>query len=106
MGNLSDPRKRDFIDQVLLAMENQTVVLTDAGFDPTTKIAGLKLKADDADNAEVKQQESMASAKHATQLAQDSLSAAYAEASATVELITGLLGKDHNLVKEIRKMRK
>ncbi len=106
MTSLSEARKRDFINQLLLAMENQTVVLTDAGFDPTTKIAGLKLKSDDADNAEVKQQESMATSKDATQLAQNSLNAAYAEASATVELMTGLLGKNHNLIKEIRKMRK
>ena len=106
MGNLSEARKRDFINQLLLAMENKTVLLTDSGFDPTNKIAGLKLKSEAADAAEVKQQEAMASAKDATKLAQDSLEAAYAEASATVELLTGLLGKDHNLVLEIRKMRK
>ncbi len=98
MGKLSEARKRDFINQLLLAMENQTIVLTDAGFDPTNKIAGLKLKSDCADAAEVKQQASMASAKDATKLAQESLDAAYAEASTTVELMTGLLGKNHNLL--------
>ncbi len=106
MGNLSEARKRDFINQLLLAMENQTTVLIDTGFDPTTKIAGLRLKSDGADASEVKQQEAMASAKDATKLAQESLDVAYTEASATVELMTGLLGKEHNLIKEIRKMRK
>ena len=66
MGNLSEARKRDFINQLLLTMENQTTVLTDSGFDPTNKIAGLKLKSDAADAAEAKQQEAMASAKDAT----------------------------------------
>ncbi|WP_423127013.1 hypothetical protein [Gaoshiqia sp. Z1-71] len=38
--------------------------------------------------------------------ARRTLNLAYSHASNAVELITGLLGKNHNLVKEIRKMRK
>ncbi len=106
MSTLSDARKRDFIIQLLLVMENKASELTAVGYDPATKIAGLKLKSDTAEADEVKQQEAMAAAKDATKLAQNSLNEAYKEASATVELMTGLLGKDNNLIQEIRKMRK
>ena len=45
-------------------------------------------------------------AKNATKLAQETLDAAYTDGSATVDLITGLLGKNDNLVLEIKKLRK
>ena len=48
----------------------------------------------------------MAAAKDATKLAIDTLKEAYDNGSATVDLITGLLGKKNNLVLEIKKLRK
>ena len=106
MATMSEARKRDFVIQLILTLENQSEELSEAGYDPAKKLADLKQKSETAKEKEAKQQEAMAASKDATLEAQSSLADAYKEASATVDLLSGILGKDHNLVKEIRKMRK
>jgi hypothetical protein len=59
-----------------------------------------------ADEAEGKQVEAMAAAKDATQVATNTLNVAYIDGSSTVDLIAGLLGKNDNLLLEIKKLRK
>ncbi len=106
MTTLSESRKRDFISQLILLMESKADEFTQAGYDPTNKIEELKGLSDEAQADEAEQQQIQALAKDATQKAQTSLKTAYKEASNMVDLIAGLLGKDHNLVAEIRQMRK
>ena len=104
--SLNDSKKRDFVSQLVVILEQNTQLLTDKGFDPTAKIDQLKVEMTAADDAEGKQLEAMAAAKDATQLANETLDVAYTDGSATVDLITGLLGKNDNLVLEIKKLRK
>lgn len=106
MSTLSEARKRDFISQLILTMENRAAEFTAAGYDPTAKLEELKQKSANAEEAEVAQQKAKAAAKDSTVVAKASLKEAYTSASDAVELMAGLLGKNHNLIKEIRKMRK
>jgi hypothetical protein len=104
--SLNESKKRDFVTQLIVIMEQNAQSLSDKGFDPANKIAQLKEEMTAADEAEGKQVEAMAAAKNATQVANDTLDAAYTDGSATVDLMTGLLGKNDNLVLEIKKLRK
>lgn len=106
MAGLTEAKKRDFINQLVLMVTQNKQALIDKGFDPTTRIDELKVKSKDADAAEVKQQKAMASYKDATKQAQDTLDAAYTDASGLVDVLSGMLGKKDNLVLEIKKMRK
>lgn len=103
---ISESTKRDFLRQLVVIMEQNNSLLTASGFDPTAKIAQLSDELDTAHEAEGHQREALAAAKSATHVAQDTLATAYATGSAAVELMSGLLGKKHNLVLEIRKLRK
>ncbi len=103
---LSDPKKRDFIKQLLILMENKSDELITGGYTPETRLRELKDQSKDVEDTEANQHAAMAAAKDATSLARQALVIAYKNASNTVELITGILGKENSLVKEIRKMRK
>ncbi len=106
MSGLNDSKKRDFISQLIVIMQQNGELLGGKGYDPASKINQLKEEMEIADQAEGHQREAMAEAKNATQQAQDSLNTAYTNASATVDLISGLLGKNDNLLLEIKKLRK
>ena len=106
MAGLTEAKKRDFINQLVVLVLQNEQRLKDQGFDPTDRIGGIKTKSGEADLAEVKQQEAMAAYKNATKAANDTLDAAYTDASAFVDLLSGMLGKKDNLVLEIKKMRK
>lgn len=106
MGNLTEPKKRDFITQLILVMEKNIELFTNKGYDPANKIAELKQDLTAADDAEAQQTAAAAAAKDATKLSQEKLDLAYRNGSATVDLISGLLGKDDNLLREIKKLRK
>ena len=106
MGNLTESKKRDFVTQLVVIMEQNAQLLADKGFDPANKIDQLKQELTAADEAEGKQADAMAAAKDATKLANETLDTAYVDGSATVDLISGLLGKKDNLLLEIKKLRK
>ncbi|WP_297086096.1 hypothetical protein [uncultured Draconibacterium sp.] len=105
MANLTESKKRDFVQQLIVILQQNTSLLSDKGFDPTAKITQLQTELTTADDAEGKQIEAAAAAKDATKLANETLDTAYTDGSATVDLISGLLGKKHNLVLEIKKLR-
>ena len=105
MGKMTESKKRDFVSQLIVIMEQNAQLFKDKGFDPAEKIAALTQEITDADAAEARQRETTAAAKDATRVAQETLDVAYTDASATVDLITGLLGKKDNLVLEIKKLR-
>jgi len=102
---MTESKKRDFVSQLIVILEQNRELLADKGFDPTAKITQLQTELEAADNAEGKQLEAMAAAKDATKLANETLAVAYTDGSATVDLVTGLLGKKDNLVLEIKKLR-
>lgn len=106
MATLTESKKRDFVSQMITLLEQNTALFNDKGYNPENKITELKTQLTEADDAEARQVEAMAAAKDATKLSQESLDTAYRNGSATVDLISGLLGKDDNLLLEIKKLRK
>lgn len=106
MGNMSEAKKRDFVSQLTVLLERNADRLKDKGYDPANKIAELMEQLTATDLTEAQQTEAEAAAKDATKLAQETLAMTYKNGSATVELLSGLLGKDDNLLREIRKLRK
>ena len=103
---MNESDKRDFISQIISLVEERKSILTEKGFDQTTKLDELKIKNLESDNAEIVQQEAAAKAKEATTNANLKLDEAYKEASNIADLISGLLGKENELVKKMRKFRK
>lgn len=106
MAGFGESKKRDFISQLIVILEQNSQLLNDTGFDPSAKISQLQTELAAADEAEGRQTEAKATAKAATIVAHDTLRTAYDDGSATVELIVGLLGKKNPLVQEIKKLRK
>ncbi len=106
MAGLNDSKKRDFITQFIAVIANNAELLIAKGYDPAAKLAELNAGLTGLTQAEAAQAKAAADAKDATLAAQNSLSEAYTNTSAALDLITGVLGKHHNLVIELKKMRK
>jgi hypothetical protein len=106
MTGLGESKKRDFISQLIVILEQNTQLFDDKGFDVAAKISQLKTELEAAETAEGRQTETSAAAKAATIEAQETLRTAYEDGSAAVELIVGILGKKDPLVQEIKKLRK
>ena len=105
MANLTEAKQRDFSRQVLEVLKSKSAELSEAGFDSQARIAELETKSADANTAEaeqrvaeeVKQQKTAASNAKRTEL--------YEQASATVSLMEGLLGRSHQIVHQLRQVR-
>lgn len=106
MSTLNEKESRDFISQVIVIVGQNSGALADAGYDPTNRSEQLKTKLQTADEAEGEQQKAQAVALEATKRANTTLKEAYDDASAMVNLIEGLLGKDNGLVHKLRQLRK
>ena len=50
--SLTESKKRDFVTQLLVIMQQKATLLSDKGFDPTAKIAQLQQELLAADEAE------------------------------------------------------
>lgn len=105
MSKQNESEKRDFVSQIISLVEEEKTRLTEEGYDPTSKTEGLKRKKAEADSAETAQQAAAAKAKEATTHSVTKLDEAYKEASNFVDLISGVLGKENELVKKMRKFR-
>ncbi|HYQ57140.1 MAG TPA: hypothetical protein VEP89_07310 [Draconibacterium sp.] len=106
MAYLKEAQKRDFINQMAIITQESFDLLSEHGFDPTDRINTLEEALKEAREAEGEQIDAAARLKDATRKSQEKLSVAYKEASKTVDLMSGLLGKDYPLIQQIRKMRK
>jgi hypothetical protein len=106
MTTLNEKEKRDFATQVAVITEQNAQQLVDAGFDPATRVSGLRTKITTADDAEGRQKDAQAVALDATKTSNAALKDMYDDASAFVSLIEGLLGKDNSLVRKLKQLRK
>ena len=106
MSKQSESDRRDFVSLIISLTTEESERLIAKGFDPATKITGLTTKKEAADQAETAQTEAAAAAKRATAFSNEKLDEAYREASNLTDLISGLLGKEDELVKKMRKFRK
>uniref|UniRef100_UPI0032161FB4 hypothetical protein n=1 Tax=uncultured Draconibacterium sp. TaxID=1573823 RepID=UPI0032161FB4 len=106
MSANSEAKKRDFVSQTITIMEQNSTMLSDAGFDPVNRISQLKTELVACDEAEGRQVEAQTAALDATKASNAALKTAYDDASAAINLIEGLLGKDNSLVHKLRQLRK
>jgi len=106
MAGMNHSKKRDFVQQMTQTLEKEKQQLAEKGFDATQRLGSLTTKNKELINAENDQQEALAKAKEATSMALEKLDTAYTEASETLDLLAGLLGKNNELVKRIRTYRK
>lgn len=67
----------NFVSQVIVMVNKNASMLTDAGFDPSTRSADLKTKRHTADDTEGEQQKAQAIALDATKHANATLKMAY-----------------------------
>ncbi|MBN2804171.1 MAG: hypothetical protein JXR91_13840 [Deltaproteobacteria bacterium] len=103
---MTEAEKRDFISSIIELASLQKEVLANAGFCSDTLIETLRKEKEEADKAEILQKEAMAASQIATKQSQEALAKAYNQASNMAEIISGLLGRDNELVKKMRKFRK
>jgi hypothetical protein len=103
--SLTESEKRDFVEQIIEIVGQSADKLNEKGFGSTGRLDSLKTKNQEAITAEAGQKKAETRAHEATKVAQQKLDDAYNEASATVNLIEGLLGKDDELVRTLRKLR-
>lgn len=105
MAGLTHDQKRAFIHKIIEVLEENTQVLTAKGYDPAAKIAELTTQWQAQEQAEAAQIQIFAAHKAATSASNATLKVAYENASASVELIVGLLGKHHPLVEILKNIR-
>lgn len=105
MSDLNDPLKESYIGQVGDALGSYSAELTAKGFDPAARIAelgGAGKLIEDAKKARAGKEAELAAAVKAEQ---DLREGKYATATATVSLVEGLLGKEHELPVKLRGLR-
>ena len=106
MPYTTEEEKRDFILQIVTLLKTNAEALKDLGYDSEKKSEELSNLHSAAEEAEGAQRNAEAAHRAATKASQDATEAAYKAASATVDLVVGLVGKDHELAKVMRGMRK
>ena len=106
MSKQNESEKRDFVNQMITLMTEESASMTEKGFDPLVQIQLLSTKQATAALKEIEQQKAAAAAQVATAASVAALKDAYASASNMADLISGLYGKDSEIVKKIRQFRK
>ena len=102
---ITHAQKLAFAKTMIEILENNKEKLQEKGVDVEGRIKELRQQVDNAAKAEADQQQEQSEARGATTEANETLDAAYNNASASVELIVGALGKDDPLVLEIKNIR-
>lgn len=103
--SLTDVKKRDFVGQIIELVTTESEKLSSEGYSPDSKIEELKTLKQACDQAEIQQQEAIARSREATSKAQESLDIAYKAASNMSDAISGILGKESEIVKRMKKFR-
>lgn len=103
---MKDAEKIAFATQTMQFMTDNAPILVAAGFDPAIMKAGLEVEITSAIAKEEEQASAFATYKEITAESQKLTDNVYTKASRVVDSASGALGKDHPLVKELRKRRK
>ncbi len=103
---MREATKRDFVTQMIELLQDEKESLATKGYTADAKITELIDNKKACDTAELQQQKAQVAAKEATQLANETLDVAYRQASDTADLLSGLLGKNSEIIKKIRTFRK
>ncbi len=102
---LTESKMRDFIKQIIILSEDNAQELINNGYNPEERLGALKTKSQNVYQTEMRQTMARVELKNATKESREALTSAYTDASAFVEILTGILGKRHSLILQIRKMR-
>ena len=106
MSYMTENDMRSFVTEMIEITKGNSPVLIEVGYDPKKKVEELTTQVTTANIAEAEEKKAFALANEAKEKANETLEVAYKNASATVEIFVGLLGKDDKLVKELKKLRK
>jgi hypothetical protein len=104
-AKLTEADQRAFSHQVLEVLRQNSAKLSAAGFDTSGRAGALEAKTDAAETREAEQLQAKEALLRATVASTTSTQEAYDLASATVNLIEGILGKDDPLVRLLRGLR-
>ena len=105
MSSLTHAQKLAFAREIAEVLANNSTELTAKGYDPTTKITDLGTESVSAEKAEANQQQAQADAIQATINSNASMDVVYNNASGSVDIVAGVLGKDDPIVQKLRKIR-
>jgi phage-related tail fiber protein len=105
MSTLTHAQKLAFAREIAEVLANNSTELTAKGYDPTTKIADLGTQSVSAEKAEANQAQAQAAAKQATIDSNATMDTVYNNASGSVDIVGGILGKDDPIVQKLRKIR-
>ncbi len=103
---MNDSKKRDFCTQIKEFLTGHKEALAAAGFDCTPHLEAIVTHEAEHNAAEEAQRQAMAAMKQSTAKSNDTLRKLYTKASSMVEVTAALLGKEHEMVQELRKLRK
>ena len=102
---LTEAQQRSFAQNMLEILRDNEQELNDAGFNTQTRVTQHEQQTQEADEKEAAQVAARKTHLQATADSQLATGTSYKSASATVELIVGLLGKDSKLVKVLKNLR-
>ena len=105
MAALTDAQKQAFAREILEILKNNKEKLQSAGFDVSAKINSLEANTQEAEKQKAEQRTLEAKKEEQTKKARETLEKVYDEASADVELVVGILGKDDDLSHQLKKIR-
>jgi len=105
MAKLTEAGEREFAHRIIniLKETKETFKGTDLNID--NRVKELQTFTDDADKAEAEQVKAQATARELTKKSIESRKKSYSKASATIDAISGALGKDHALTKRLKNLR-
>ena len=106
MSDLNDPLKDSYISKVGDALKPYSNDLKAKGFDPASIITRLTGAGELIEGADKLSTAAQKSATDAIQHVQDLRTQFYTQATSTVSLVEGLLGKDHELTGKLRSLRR
>lgn len=106
MPTLRKSIQRDFIKQLIIVANNYVPQLAEEGVALDERIQDLKDNYDAAELAQAEQTDAFAAAKAASRKSSETLEEAYTRGSELVSLLTGFLGKNDTVIKELNRIRK
>lgn len=106
MSTLRKSNQRDFIKQLIIVANNYVQQMEEEGIVMDERIQDLKDNYDAAELAQAEQTDAFAAAKAATRKSNETLEEAYTRGSELVSLLTGFLGKNDPVLKELNRIRK
>ena len=102
---LNRARKLSFVLRMKEWLKKNASLLREAGLDPDPLITAIRGQVDEVARTNGRMLGARADLRKATKLSRKAADESYRQASRTIMIAAGLLGNDHELVREMRKLR-